>query len=101
MEKEKFNFGAFMEFQQLILPSIIKIVYAVLAVLVGLAGLVTMFTAGILGFFAGLIGIILGEFVLRISFESVLVMFLIFDELKSVNGKLGGGRETPVESNTD
>jgi hypothetical protein len=101
----KFNFGEFMDFKQLILPSIIKIVYVIFAIIVVLVGLVAMFSmfavnvgAGILGFFGGLIGIIVGEFVLRISCESLLVMFLIYDELKDANRKLGSGPDTDTDA---
>jgi hypothetical protein len=106
--KNGFNFGEFMDFKQLILPSIIKIVYAIFAVIVVLVGLVAMFSmfgvsvgAGILGFFGGLIGIIVGEVVLRISFESLLVMYLIYDELKDANRKLGSGPETDAKANAE
>jgi hypothetical protein len=97
----KFNFGEFMDFKQLIIPSIIKIVYVVFAVVVALGGLVTMFTAGIFGFFGGLIGIIVGEICLRIGCESLLVMFLIYDELKDANRKLGSGPETDAKANAE
>jgi hypothetical protein len=85
MNHNGFNSKDFMDFKQLIIPSIMKIIYLVIGVLIVLIGLIVMFTGGVQGFFGGLIGIILGELFWRICCESMLVMFLIYEELKTVN----------------
>jgi ABC-type multidrug transport system fused ATPase/permease subunit len=86
MNPREFDFKDFMNFKQLIIPSIMKIIYLVVGVLIILSGLVVMFTSGgVLGFFMGLLGIVFSEMLWRICCESMLVMFLIYDELKTVN----------------
>jgi len=77
-------FNKLLNFDSMITPSIIKIVYYILVVLVILTGVATLFQGGYFTV-VGLLYIVLGPLVVRIYCELMIVMFKVNDNLKEIN----------------
>jgi polyferredoxin len=88
-----------MSFDKLIIPSIMKGIYLLVAVFIALGCLAVMFVGGGRGFIVGLFGLVVSELFWRIICEAMLVMCLIYDELKALNGKLGNQPKETAEEN--
>lgn len=83
MSDENF-FSKLLTFDDMITPSIIKILYYIGCVLVILGGIFTLFQGGA-ATFIGLVWIVLGPIAVRIYCELLIVMFKIYQCLKEMN----------------
>ena len=72
---------AFLNYEYMITPGILKILSYIGAVIAVIAGLVTAFTADL---FTGIGMVILGPIVIRIYAELMLVIFQIHTELRTI-----------------
>ena len=75
---------AFLNYEYMITPGILKILSYIGAVIAVIAGLVTAFTADL---FTGIGMVILGPIVVRIYAELMLVIFQIHTELQTIANK--------------
>ncbi|PYZ96880.1 hypothetical protein CR205_14480 [Alteribacter lacisalsi] len=77
----------FFNFNQMITPTIIKILFWAGAGLSVLMGLITMFSGGY-GFLAGLVIIAAGPLIVRVYCELLIVYFKVHESLNRVNNTL-------------
>lgn len=68
------------EFDEMITPKIIKVIYWIFLVITIVGGVTGMFA----NFFAGLIGLVFGVIGLRVGCEMVILMFNIYKQLKKI-----------------
>ncbi|MCL2580414.1 MAG: DUF4282 domain-containing protein [Oscillospiraceae bacterium] len=78
------DFGSFLSFDVMITPMIMKIIYIIGSVVIVLAALVAMFTGGVAGVFAGLIGGALGLVYFRVICEVMILFFKMHKDIKQV-----------------
>ena len=87
----------FLNFRKLLLEAILRIIYMVLAVWLVLVGLIYIFM-GFGNFGQNLLGglaiAILGNVLLRISYEFVMLLVSICKNVSDINRKLGGGKSS-------
>ncbi len=83
MSDENF-FSKLLNFDSMITPSIIKIIYYIGVVAVVLSGIALLFQGGP-ATFGGLIWIVLGPLVVRVYCELLIVMFKVNENLKEIN----------------
>ena len=76
----------FLAFKKLLVEAILKIVYLISACFMTLAGIVTLFNA----FGAGLGMLIVGNIMLRLTYEFLLVLIIICKNTSDINKKLSG-----------
>ena len=81
--------GSFLSFDLMITPSIMKIVYIVGSIVIALGALVAMFTGGVPGFFAGLIGGAIALVYFRVLCELMVLFFKMHEELKQIRTNTG------------
>ena len=67
-----------LEFDEMITPKIIKVIYWIFLVITIVGGVIGMFA----NFFAGFIGLVFGVIGLRVGCEMVILMFNIYKQLK-------------------
>lgn len=89
-EFANFNFDEFLSFRKFISPIVIKILYILGVIVIVLGSLYMMFSgrglAGfITGFFIGLLGLIFGNLMWRVSCEMMMLLFAINDGIKKLN----------------
>jgi len=89
-EFANFNFDEFLSFRKFISPIVIKILY-ILGVIVIVLGSLYMMLSGkgfggfITNFFIGLLGLIFGNLMWRVSCEMMMLLFSINDGVKKLN----------------
>ncbi|HAO9088891.1 TPA: DUF4282 domain-containing protein [Escherichia coli] len=90
-----------LEFDEMITPKIIKVIYWIFLVITIIGGVIGMFA----NFFAGLIGLVFGVIGLRVGCEMVILMFNIYKQLKkiadAVPEKTSDVSETKMPSSSD
>lgn len=69
-----------LEFDEMITPKIIKVIYWIFLVITIVGGVTGMFA----NFFAGCIGLVFGVIGLRVGCEMVILMFNIYKQLKKL-----------------
>ncbi|OSL66192.1 putative membrane protein [Escherichia coli TA054] len=69
-----------LEFDEMITPKIIKVIYWIFLVITIVGGVTGMFA----NFFAGLIGLVFCVIGLRVGCEMVILMFNIYKQLKKI-----------------
>ena len=78
-------------FNKMITPIIIKILFWIFGILAALGGLfflvASIIRLDLIGFFIGLLMLVIGPLFVRIYCEILFVLFGIFDELKAINAK--------------
>ncbi|HGB4253000.1 TPA: DUF4282 domain-containing protein [Salmonella enterica subsp. enterica serovar Virchow] len=74
------TFRQWLDFDEMITPKIIKIIYWIFLVITVVGGVTGMFA----NFFAGLIGLVFGVIGLRVGCEMVILMFNIYKQLKKI-----------------
>ena len=94
MEKAPFSIGDFFQFEKMVAPTVLKIVYWLGLVGIGIYLLVAMFGAvrmmefdaatGLGTLFLAILGALFGALVWRIMIEVYMVLFGIFDRLGEV-----------------
>ncbi len=85
--------GEFFRFKKMISLTLIKVLYVIGVVVLTIAGLIIMFGGarygeGALAFIYGLGVIVLGNLVWRLICEAGILLFALYDEVKSINEKL-------------
>ncbi|MEO0230574.1 MAG: DUF4282 domain-containing protein [candidate division WOR-3 bacterium] len=85
--------GEFFRFKKMISLTLIKVLYVIGVVVLTVAGLIIMFGGagygeGALAFIYGLGVIVLGNLVWRLICEAGILLFALYDEVKSINEKL-------------
>ncbi len=83
MSDENF-FNKLLNFDSMITPTIIKILYYLMVVAVVIMGIMMLFQGGPFTFM-GLLYIVLGPLAARIWCELVIVMFKVYENLKEIN----------------
>ncbi|EKP4642212.1 TPA: DUF4282 domain-containing protein [Escherichia coli] len=73
-------FRQWLDFDEMITPKIIKVIYWVFLFITVVGGIIGMFA----NFFAGLIGLVFGVIGLRVGCEMVILMFNIYKQLKKI-----------------
>jgi hypothetical protein len=73
-------------FRKMITPSIIQTIFWVMLVIVVLASLATMLRISFIG---GLVNLVVGPIMLRVSCEVLMIIFSINDRLCEISEKLG------------
>ncbi|EAC1992465.1 TPA: DUF4282 domain-containing protein [Escherichia coli] len=90
-----------LEFDEMITPKIIKVIYWIFLVITIVGGVIGMFA----NFFAGFIGLVFGVIGLRVGCEMVILMFNIYKQLKkiadAVPEKIRDVSETEIPSSSD
>ena len=76
--------GSFLNFDIMITPMIMKIVYIVGTIGIALAMLFVMFTGGVSGFFGGLIGGALALVYFRVICELLVLYFKIHGDVRKI-----------------
>ena len=76
--------ASFLSFDVMITPAIMKIIYIVGSVAIALGALVAMFTGGIPGFFAGLIGGAIALVFFRVWCELLILFFKMHGDIKQI-----------------
>lgn len=89
-EFSDFNFDEFLSFRKFISPIVIKILYILGVVAIVLFSLYMMFSGKGFGgfiqnFFIGLLSLIFGNLMWRVSCEMMLLLFSINDGIKKLN----------------
>lgn len=87
--------GEFLSFKKLISTALIKVLYVIGVVIITIVGLVMMFggmgseydSAG-LSFLQGLGILVLGNLAWRLICEGAILLFALFEEVRSINEKL-------------
>jgi hypothetical protein len=74
----------YISFRKMITPVLIQVLFWVGIVVVVIAALVMMFGHGIAGFIGGLVYLVVGPIFVRVYCELIIVLFRIFEELKSL-----------------
>jgi hypothetical protein len=87
----------FLAFRKMITPLIIQVIFYIGAGLAALVGLITLIMGlaggGIVMFFGGLVGLVLGPLVVRIYCELIILGFQIYAELVAIRtGTPPGGQ---------
>lgn len=93
MNNSKGLFHKMLNFDTMITPIVIKVLYFINAVIVILVGLATLFT-GLASRYSsgwqvigGLLIIVVGPFIVRISYELIIVIFKINENLQKISSK--------------
>lgn len=89
-------FNKLFDFENMITPSIITIVYRILVILMIIGGVITIFSSisygiggvSLFSLIVMILGLFLGILFTRILFEIILVVFKIHETLKEINQKL-------------
>jgi hypothetical protein len=74
----------YLKFRKMITPVLIQVLFWIGIVVVVIAALVMMFGHGIAGFLGGLVYLVVGPIFVRVYCELIIVLFRIFEELKSL-----------------
>ena len=84
----QFDAKTFINFEVMITPIIMKIIYLAVSVVIVFGMLFTMFNGGTTGFFLGIIGGLLGLVYWRIFCELLMLFFSMHKELVEIKNKL-------------
>ena len=79
-----------LNFENYIIPVILKFLYTFLVIFMVVNGLITMFSYS---FLTGLLSIVLGPLAARIAFELIMMLFSIHDGIRETNRLLRGGAQ--------
>lgn len=77
-------------FDDMLTPSLIRVVYWLGLLSVAWTGLGKMFSHGFFGFFEGIVYIVIGVIVLRVISELVMLLFKINENIETMVGKAPG-----------
>ncbi len=83
----------FLAFKKLLIEAILKIVYLICACFLTLAGIVTLFSS----FGAGLGMLVIGNVMLRLGYEFMLLLIIICKNTSEINKKLSGKESSAAD----
>ena len=82
------QFGRFLNFDAMITPSIMKVLYVIISIGIIIGSLFIMFSGGFLSFLGGLVGCILMLVLFRVMCEQMLLFFIINRNLGEIRDNI-------------
>ena len=83
----------FLAFKKLLVEAILKVVYLICACFLTLAGIVTLFSS----FGAGISMLVIGNVMLRLGYEFLLLLIIICKNTSDINKKLSGKESSAAD----